>query len=193
MFAIEPGTGGAALQSLATELTRPRAVLVISPHWETKVPAVGTTEAVAGHRLEPIHDFSGFDQRLYEIQYPASGSPQGTQEVAQVLQADGLAVATDPRCGLDHGAWVPLHYLFPAADVPVVPLSIQHDGGASPTGSRSSWKRGTRKPSSTTASSIRMRCRLSPTTSTSCRCSPRWALLACMPMPGPCTGASVIT
>ena len=129
MFAIEPGAAGAALQSLATELDRPRAVLVISPHWETMQPTVGTTEAVAGHRLETVHDFSGFDPRLYEIQYPASSSPQAAQEVVEALQAAGLAVATDPRRGLDHGAWVPLRYLFPSADVPVVPLSIQHHGG----------------------------------------------------------------
>jgi len=68
MFAIEPGAAGAALQSLATELDRPRAVLVISPHWETQQPMVGTTEAVADHRLETIHDFGGFDPLLYEIQ-----------------------------------------------------------------------------------------------------------------------------
>jgi 4,5-DOPA dioxygenase extradiol len=129
MFAIEPGVAGAALQSLATELHRPRAVLVISPHWETQRPTVGTTEAVAGHRLETIHDFAGFDQRLYEIQYPASGSPQAAQEVVKALQAAELQVTTDPRRGLDHSAWVPLRYLFPSADVPVVPLSIQHHGG----------------------------------------------------------------
>ena len=129
MFAIEPGAAGAALQALATELARPRAVLVISPHWETQQPTVGTTEAVAEHRLETIHDFGGFDPRLYEIQYPTSGSPQAAREVVEALQAAGLPVATDPRRGLDHGAWVPLRYLFPAADVPVVSLSIQHHGG----------------------------------------------------------------
>ena len=129
MFAIEPGASGAALHSLAKQLARPRAVLVISPHWETQQPTVGTTEAVADHRLETIHDFGGFDPRLYEIQYPASGSPQDAQEVMEALQAAGLPVATDPRRGLDHGAWVPLRYLFPSADVPVVPLSIQHHGG----------------------------------------------------------------
>ncbi|MFM8278087.1 MAG: DODA-type extradiol aromatic ring-opening family dioxygenase [Cyanobium sp.] len=129
MFAIEPGAAGAALLSLATELDRPRALLLISPHWETMHPTVGTTEAMAGNRLETIHDFGGFDPRLYEIQYPATGSPQAAQEVVEALQTAGFAVATDPRRGLDHGAWVPLRYLIPAADVPVVPLSIQHHGG----------------------------------------------------------------
>jgi 4,5-DOPA dioxygenase extradiol len=129
MFAIEPGAAGAALQSLAMELDRPRAVLVISPHWETERPTVGTAEAVVSNRLQTIHDFGGFDRRLYEIQYPATGNPQAAQEVVEALQAAGLPVATDPRRGLDHGAWVPLRYLFPVADVPVVPLSIQHHGG----------------------------------------------------------------
>jgi 4,5-DOPA dioxygenase extradiol len=68
MFAIEPGAAGAALHSLAMELDRPRDVLVISPHWETQQPTVGTTEAVADHRLETVHDFGGFDPRLYENQ-----------------------------------------------------------------------------------------------------------------------------
>jgi 4,5-DOPA dioxygenase extradiol len=68
MAGIEPGAAGAALDSLAKQLARPRAVLVISPHWETRLPTVGTTEAVVDHRLETIHDFGGFDRRLYEIQ-----------------------------------------------------------------------------------------------------------------------------
>jgi 4,5-DOPA dioxygenase extradiol len=129
MFALEPAEAGAALQALATELNRPRAVLVISPHWETRCPTVGTTEAVEGNRLETIHDFGGFDPRLYEIQFPAIGSPEAAEEVVKALQNAGLPVSTDPRRGLDHGAWVPLRYLFPAADGPVVPLSIQHQGG----------------------------------------------------------------
>lgn len=124
MFAIQPGPAGAALSALAESLPRPRAVLVISPHWETSVATVGTAA-----QLETIHDFGGFDPALYAIQYPAQGSPQGAQEVVAALQAAGLPVRTDDERGLDHGAWVPLRYLFPDADVPVVPLSIQHPGG----------------------------------------------------------------
>jgi 4,5-DOPA dioxygenase extradiol len=124
MFALQPGAAGAALAELAKTLERPQAVLVISPHWETELATVGTAS-----RLETIHDFGGFDSRLYEMQYPASGSPQAAQQVVEALTAAGLRVATDPQRGLDHGAWVPLRYLFPTADVPVVPLSIQHHGG----------------------------------------------------------------
>lgn len=129
MFALQPGAAGAALAELATTLQRPQAVLVISPHWETDVATVGTASQLPGCQLETIHDFDGFDPALYAIQYPASGSPQAAQQVVETLQVVGLPVTTDPQRGLDHGAWVPLRYLFPAADVPVVPLSIQHHGG----------------------------------------------------------------
>ncbi len=129
MAALQPGAAGAALAELARTLERPRAVLVISPHWETQVATVGTASQLPGHQLETIHDFGGFDQALYEIQYPACGSPQAAAQVVTALQAAGLPVTTDPQRGLDHGAWIPLRVLFPTADVPVVPLSIQHQGG----------------------------------------------------------------
>jgi len=124
LLTLQPGAAGAALAELATTLQRPQAVLVISPHWETELATVGTAS-----QLDTIHDFGGFDPALYAIQYPPSGSPQGAQQVVEALKTAGLTVTTDPRRGLDHGAWVPLRYLFPAADVPVVPLSIQHPGG----------------------------------------------------------------
>ena len=124
MFALQPGAAGAALAELATNLERPRAVLVISPHWETELATVSTAS-----QLATIHDFGGFDPALYDLQYPASGSPQEAQKVVAALAAAGLPVTTDGERGLDHGAWVPLRFLFPAADVPVVSLSIQHHGG----------------------------------------------------------------
>ncbi|MEB3168291.1 MAG: class III extradiol ring-cleavage dioxygenase [Synechococcaceae cyanobacterium] len=124
MVAIRPDAAGAALSALAEALMRPRGVLVISPHWETPVATVGTAA-----QLKTFHDFWGFDPVLYAIRYPAQGSPQGAQELVVALQAAGLAVRTDPQRGLDHGAWVPLRHLFPQADVPVVPLSIQHHFG----------------------------------------------------------------
>lgn len=124
MFAIRPGAAGEALTAVAAALVRPRAVLVISTHWETPVATVGTAA-----ELETIHDFGGFDPALYAIQYPAPGSPQAAQEVVAALEAAGQPVRSDGQRGLDHGAWVPLRHLLPLADVPVVPLSIQHHGG----------------------------------------------------------------
>jgi len=124
MFALQPGPAGAAMAELANRLPRPRAIVVLSPHWETAVPTVGTAT-----RLETIHDFGGFDPRLYEIHYPATGCPEVAQQVVAVLQAAGLPAQTDAQRGLDHGAWVPLRQMFPDAQVPVVPLSVQHHGG----------------------------------------------------------------
>ena len=124
MFALQPGAAGSAMNDVAARLTAPRAIVVVSPHWETAVPTVGTAT-----RLETIHDFGGFDARLFQIQYPATGCPEAAQQVVQALQASGLPVDTDANRGLDHGAWVPLRQMFPDADVPVVPLSVQHHGG----------------------------------------------------------------
>ncbi len=120
MFALNPGAAGAAMTQVAAQLGRPRAIVVISPHWETAVPTVGFAT-----RPETIHDFGGFDPRLYEMQYPANGSPAVAAQVVQALQQAGLPVAQDAQRGLDHGAWIPLRQMFPDADVPVVPLSVQ--------------------------------------------------------------------
>jgi 4,5-DOPA dioxygenase extradiol len=132
MFALQPGAAGAAMSALVPHLGRPRAIVVISPHWETAIPAVGT-----GIRLETIHDFGGFDPRLYDIQYPATGCPEVAGRVISAIEGAGLPVAADPARGLDHGAWVPLRQMFPGADIPTVPLSIQHHGGP-----RHAWRVG---------------------------------------------------
>lgn len=119
MFALQPGAAGAAMTQLVGQLDPPRAIVVVSPHWETAVPTVGTAR-----QLETIHDFGGFDPRLFEIQYPATGCPQAAQQVVAALQAAGLPVATDARRGLDHGAWVPLKVMYPDASIPVLQLSL---------------------------------------------------------------------
>jgi 4,5-DOPA dioxygenase extradiol len=123
-FALRPGAAGAALTAYAAALPAPRAIIVISPHWDSDVPTVGTAD-----RLETIHDFSGFPEELYRLRYPASGCREAADEVVATLQANGLPVREDGRRGLDHGAWVPLRLMFPEADVPVVPLSLQSRRG----------------------------------------------------------------
>jgi 4,5-DOPA dioxygenase extradiol len=70
-FALQPGAAGAAMAPLAQAFGTPRAIVVLSPHWETALPTVGT-----GTQLETIHDFGGFDPRLYDLRYPASGWPE---------------------------------------------------------------------------------------------------------------------
>ncbi|HEX7965414.1 MAG TPA: class III extradiol ring-cleavage dioxygenase [Gammaproteobacteria bacterium] len=113
------------LKGLASGLERPRAILVISAHWDTRVPTF-TTAA----RPDTIHDFYGFPEQLYALRYPAPGSAGLAQEAAGLLQAAGLATEMDPARGLDHGAWVPLILAYPGADVPVVQLSVQTRAGA---------------------------------------------------------------
>ncbi len=123
-FALRPGAAGAALTAIARKLPRPRAIVVVSAHWDTDVPCVGFAD-----RPETIHDFWGFPPELYQLRYPAQGSPQVASEVLAAISAAGLAVERDAGRGLDHGAWVPLRMMYPEADVPVVPLSIQSRGG----------------------------------------------------------------
>ena len=119
MFALEPGQAGAALQALGKQLPRPQAIAVISPHWMTRGAAVCTAE-----KPETIHDFGGFDPRLYSMQYPALGGVKSAQSAMNLLaQAGWNPVATD-QWGLDHGTWVPLTYLYPKADIPVFQISL---------------------------------------------------------------------
>lgn len=118
-FALDAGAAGPRLAALGATLPRPAAVLVVSPHWMTTAPRVGTVA-----RPETIHDFGGFDPALYDIAYPAPGHPGLAQRAIQVLRAAGWDAQADDRRGLDHGAWVPLLHLFPRADVPVFQVSL---------------------------------------------------------------------
>ena len=112
------------LKGLATTMPRPRAILVVSAHWETRVPTVNAVE-----RNRTIHDFGGFPDALYRLTYPAPGDPQLADRVADLLAEAGLPSATDTARGLDHGAWVPLMLAWPDADIPVVQLSVQSQLG----------------------------------------------------------------
>lgn len=124
MFALNPGAAGAAMMEVTQQLPTPRAIVVISPHWETALPTVGLST-----QPETIHDFYGFPAPLYDLNYPATGCPEVGHEVVNALQAHGLEVRTDAQRGLDHGAWIPLRHMFPDADVPVIPLSVQSHAG----------------------------------------------------------------
>jgi 4,5-DOPA dioxygenase extradiol len=119
-FALHPGAAGAALTAVADSLPRPRAIVVVSAHWETRAPTVGFAE-----RPETIHDFWGFPEELYALRYPATGCREASREVLQALVNAGFPAEADTTRGLDHGAWLPLRLMFPDADVPVLPLSVQ--------------------------------------------------------------------
>ncbi|BBK38818.1 dioxygenase [Allostella sp. ATCC 35155] len=108
------------LADLGRSLPRPRAILVASAHWESGMPAIGAAEAPA-----TLHDLCAGAPEVCRLTYPAPGSPALARRAAGLLRAAGLPAALDPERGLDHGAWVPLRLMLPAADVPVVPLSVQ--------------------------------------------------------------------
>lgn len=108
------------LVSLGKSLPRPRAILVVSAHWETSSPVVN---AVATN--ETIHDFGGFPQILFEQRYAAPGHPALAERIAGLIKAAGLPASIDIARGLDHGAWVPLKLMYPDNDIPVLQLSVQ--------------------------------------------------------------------
>lgn len=124
MTALAPGQVGERLAELARTLPRPRAIVIASAHWLARAPRVGGAAVP-----ETLHDFGGFPQALFDIQYPAPGDTALSARVADLLQTAGLPAQLDPQRGLDHGVWVPLRLLYPDADIPVVPVSIQPELG----------------------------------------------------------------
>ncbi|MEX6503269.1 DODA-type extradiol aromatic ring-opening family dioxygenase [Pseudomonas zhanjiangensis] len=129
MLALQPGASGPALARLAAELPSPRAILVLSAHWESRELLVS-----GAARPKTWHDFYGFPDALYEVQYPAQGNPALAGEVVEQLARAGLPARIDPQRPLDHGAWVPLTLMYPQAEIPVVQLSLpSHQGPAAQT------------------------------------------------------------
>ena len=112
------------LEDLGRGLARPRAVVVASAHWASGRPLVGGAD-----RPRTLHDLCAGAQGTCRIRYPAPGDRALAARVAGLLQAAGIPASIDPERGLDHGAWVPLRLMFPDADIPVVPLSIQPGQG----------------------------------------------------------------
>ena len=117
MNALERNRYTEAWRALGASLPKPKAVLCISAHWLTRGLAV-----TAMPRPRTIHDFGGFPQPLFDVQYPAAGDAAVAQRICEVLAP--LPVALDTEWGLDHGAWSVLVHLFPDADVPVLQLSL---------------------------------------------------------------------
>lgn len=121
-FAVQPGLLGPQLEQLGQQLDAVRAVVVVSAHWQTTGIHVLKTAAP-----ETIHDFGGFPPELYRLQYRPPGSPLVADEVARALAQAGYSVSFDAQRGLDHGVWVPLRYLIPKANVPVLQVSMPYD------------------------------------------------------------------
>lgn len=119
-FAIEPGLAGPRLSRLGRELPKPDAIVVVSPHWMTR----GEVRVTSSTAPETIHDFGGFPGALYTLSYPAPGAPALASHIVDLLQTAGWQSRLDSARGLDHGAWIPLMYLAPDADIPVVQVSM---------------------------------------------------------------------
>jgi 4,5-DOPA dioxygenase extradiol len=122
MNAVEDNEFSRAWKEVGEALPRPNAILCISAHWET-----AGTMLTGMERPETIHDFGGFPRALFEMQYPAPGSPELARLVQDTLHQ--TEVRLDQTWGLDHGAWSVLCRMFPHADIPVVQLSLDRTQG----------------------------------------------------------------
>lgn len=120
MNAIEENQFVEGFRKVGKTIPKPNAILCISAHWLTK----GTKVTAMG--LPPtIHDFGGFPKALFDVQYPAPGSPELAKETQQILSP--IAVELDDSWGLDHGAWSVIKHLYPNADIPVIQMSIDYN------------------------------------------------------------------
>lgn len=114
---------GSALTHWAAQLPRPESILCISAHWERSPPTLGTFD-----HTSLLYDFSGFPDELYRLTYAAPGAPALADDVRSLLAPHYPDVADAPTRHLDHGVWVPLRWLYPHADVPVLQLSLPRGG-----------------------------------------------------------------
>lgn len=116
------GMGNFLKQVTSTLPQRPKAIVMVSAHW------MEPQFRVTGHaRPELIYDYYGFPAHTYELTYPAPGQPQLAEQVAQLINAEGLAAQVDAERGFDHGMFIPLKLVFPGADIPVIQLSLRKD------------------------------------------------------------------
>ena len=119
MNAIEENEFVTGFRNIGKTIPKPDAILCISAHWETR-----GTMVTAMQNPRTIHDFGGFPEELYEVQYPAPGNPALAQQIKQSVQITDIAL--DHKWGLDHGAWSVIKHMYPEADVPVLQLSLDH-------------------------------------------------------------------
>lgn len=123
MNAIEENEFVRGFRNIGKDIPTPKAILIISAHWETK-----GTLVTAMQKPRTIHDFGGFPQALFDVQYPAPGSPELATETKRLIKK--VQVGLDESWGLDHGAWSVVKHLYPKADVPIIQMSIDYTQGA---------------------------------------------------------------
>ena len=109
----------AELAAWAKALPQPRAIVVVSAHWEARPLAIGATRP-----LPLIYDFYGFPDKFYQLQYPAPGAPDVAARIRGLLQGANIPTVDEPTRGLDHGTYIPLMCMYPAADIPVLQISL---------------------------------------------------------------------
>lgn len=119
MNAIEENEFVEGFRNIAREIPKPNAILCISAHWETK-----GTWVTAMQNPPTIHDFGGFPKALFDVQYPAPGSPELARETQRIITQSHVEL--DDKWGLDHGAWSVIKHLYPDADIPVIQLSLDY-------------------------------------------------------------------
>lgn len=122
MNAIEENEFVQGFRKIAKQIPEPKAILCISAHWETN-----GTFVTAMQNPPTIHDFGGFPQALFDVQYPAPGSPELAQQTKELIHS--TAVILDDNWGLDHGAWSVIRHLYPEANIPVIQMSIDYNKG----------------------------------------------------------------
>lgn len=123
--AIADTKAAAFLRRAAGDLPRPKAMVVVSAHFEVS----GGTAVSSDAKPETVHDFGGFQKELYEMQYPAPGNPALAAEIVESLTAQGFNSQAVGGHGFDHGVWVPLKLMYPDADIPVVAVSVDPRAG----------------------------------------------------------------
>ena len=119
MNAIEENEFVKGWRGTGKTIPKPNAILCVSAHWETR-----GTHVTAMQKPVTIHDFGGFPQTLFDVQYPAPGSPQLAEETRNIINKTDVAL--DDKWGLDHGAWSVIKHLYPEADVPVIEMSLDY-------------------------------------------------------------------
>lgn len=119
MNAIEENEFVKGFREVGKTITKPNAILCVSAHWETK-----GTFVTAMKMPKTIHDFGGFPQELFNVQYPAPGNPELARETKSIIKKTELGL--DDKWGLDHGAWSVIKHLYPNADVPVIQMSLDY-------------------------------------------------------------------
>ncbi|GHI00548.1 dioxygenase family protein [Neobacillus kokaensis] len=119
LLAIENNEYTQFLTQLGETMPRPKAIVLFSAHWESRVQMVSNV-----NQYTTIYDFGGFDEALYKIQYPAQGDEQISKEIEDLFTKSGVPFDIEAQRGLDHGAWIVLRLLYPNADIPVISMSV---------------------------------------------------------------------